>query len=662
MAASENSVDSNNLGGLGRRMSVRPPDRFYNRVEKIINKFESSKSEIPPDIMRETDSRKKLLKHADKDLHSYSSRSILAPPNVKSITSPPVIPDMDSAKAREYISAYIESTPFLQTIPQIKEADRVLHSRVTNLINQLGNLVTLLDYNFEIVDSLPTEYLLHSLLQNIVFPDKGALTELMDKLRAKSRLSCAVCGCSCARMSPMKQENSSKNVSRSPIKAYKKEPEEFKEESKVYVIDMVNLNQNRQCSKCSNFYLTAKKDDQFVCRLCEQGCVSSIQPKQISFTLSIHPAKSSYSGLKSFSSSSLKSKNPRLQDYKEARLTSEVELMLEMDCINKIYSLSGNSSYICKFILPKNVMNIALPDDRASVSPNLQRRAILFKSSPSRKLIPDPIEYRDDDRLRSYMSSRSTITGYLPEAPGFKPFDTKLAHNNYKKDPPKQTKTLEKMHDILNSDPSLPCYQVMIQTKAIKEKGMLLHKELSNLLEEHLGLYEDHYQNPDTISATTEKIIGDYSRILRNLLRGTINFLPEHACGFEKCYKGLVLIIDKLLNMMGSYRQQIRDQEDYESKILQSEHQYKLKFEELEKEITIMKKGYEERINKLQRIIKNNRDIIELYRAELESQEARGEGIEGIITSEVSKDGVIKTLITNIGAKKSALIENRLEK
>jgi predicted RNase H-like nuclease (RuvC/YqgF family) len=123
-----------------------------------------------------------------------------------------------------------------------------------------------------------------------------------------------------------------------------------------------------------------------------------------------------------------------------------------------------------------------------------------------------------------------------------------------------------------------------------------------------------------------------------------------------------VLIIDKLLNMMGSYRQQIRDQEDYESKILQSEHQYKLKFEELEKEITIMKKGYEERINKLQRIIKNNRDIIELYRAELESQEARGEGIEGIITSEVSKDGVIKTLITNIGAKKSALIENRLEK
>lgn len=656
MAASENSVDSNSTKSLQRRMSVRPPDRFYTRVGKIINKFESNNSEIPADFMREADSRRKLLKHADKDLHSYSSRSILAPPNAKSMTPPPVIPDMDSSKAREYISAYIESTPFLQTIPQIKEADRVLHSRVIHLIHQLGNLVTLLDYNFEIVDSLPTEYLLHSLLQNIVFPDKGALTELMDKLRAKSRLSCAVCGCSCGRMSPIKQE-SSRNASRSPIKAYKKEPEDYKEESKVYVIDMVNLNQNRQCSKCSNFYLTSKKDDQFVCRLCEQGCASSIQPKQISFTLSIHPAKSSNPALKSVSSTSLKYKNSRLQDLKETRIHSEVELVLEMDNMNKIYSLSGNSSYICKFILPKNVMNISLPDDRATISPNMRRGTIVFKPSPARRLISDPVEYRDDDRVRSFMSSR----GSIPDPTGYKPFHTKLAHNNYKKDPPKQTKILDKMQEILNSDPSLPCYQVMIQTKAIKEKGMLLHKELSNLLEDHLVLYEDPYQNPDTISTTTEKIIGDYSRIIRNLLRGTMNFLPEHACGFEKCYKGLVMIIDKLLNMIGSYRQQIKDQENFESKILQSEHQYKLKIEELEKDIITMKKGYEERITKLQRIIKSNRDTIELYRAELESDGAKAEGIEGMMMSEVSKDSVIKTLITKLGTKKSPVIRSQLE-
>ena len=306
-------------------------------------------------------------------------------------------------------------------------------------------------------------------------------------------------------------------------------------------------------------------------------------------------------------------------------------------------------------------MNIALPDDRASLSPNMRKGTIMFKSSLSRRLIPDPVEYRDEDRIRSIMSSRGSIPGYLSDPPAFKPFETKLAHNNHKKDPPKQIKILDKMQEILNSDPTLPCYQVMIQTKAIKEKGMMLHKETSNLLEEHLVLYEDPYQNPDAISTTTEKIIADYSRIVRNLLRGAMNFLPEHACGFEKCYKGLVLIIDNLLSMIGSYRQQIQDQQDFESKILQSEHRYKQKIEEYEIEITSIKKGYEERITKLQRIIKNNRETIELYRAELESDEALKEGIEGVIASEVSKDSVIKNLITKLGAKKSTVIESRLE-
>ena len=306
-------------------------------------------------------------------------------------------------------------------------------------------------------------------------------------------------------------------------------------------------------------------------------------------------------------------------------------------------------------------MNIALPDDRASLSPNMRKGTIMFKSSLSRRLIPYPVEYRDEDRIRSIMSSRGSIPGYLSDPPAFKPFETKLAHNNHKKDPPKQIKILDKMQEILNSDPTLPCYQVMIQTKAIKEKGMMLHKETSNLLEEHLVLYEDPYQNPDAISTTTEKIIADYSRIVRNLLRGAMNFLPEHACGFEKCYKGLVLIIDNLLSMIGSYRQQIQDQQDFESKILQSEHRYKQKIEEYEIEITSIKKGYEERITKLQRIIKNNRETIELYRAELESDEALKEGIEEVIASEVSKDSVIKNLITKLGAKKSTVIESRLE-
>lgn len=656
MAASGDSEDSTPIRMLERRMSLRPADRFYTRVGKIMTKFETNQVETNIDRNRETETRRKMLKRADQTSDSLSSRSFKTPSiQTKPIPAPPTIfHDLDSTKAKEYISAYIDSTPFLQNLSELKETDRLLHRKLTSLMNKLGNLVSLLDYNFEIVDSLPSEYLLHQLLQNIVFPDKGALIELLDKLRAKSRLSCALCGCTCSKNTAFKQDVPIKSTSKSPIRPYKKVSEES---SKVYAIDLVSLNQNRQCAKCANFYLTAKKDDRFVCKLCEEGCASNFLPKQMCFTVCIQAVKpASNSPFKSFSSNNLKSKNSRLQDFKDARIASDAEFNLEVDCNNKKYSLSGNSQYICKFILPKSVVNIQHPEDKA-VSPHFRRGTIAYKHSPNRITLPlDPMDKNntEDDRLRSLMNSRATIqTGYGSESSIIKPFDM-----HSKRDAsPKHNKILDKMQEIMQSDPSLPCFQVMIQTKNIKEKGKLLHKELSNLLEEHLLLYEGIDRNPDSIDSTTEKAIGDYSRVIRNLLRGTMNFLPEHACGFEKCYKGLVLLIEKLLSLVHAYKQQIKDLSDYESSILQSEHRYKLRIEEFEKEISSMKDAYEMKIFKLQRVLKNKEETIELYRIELEnnSKDETSELVQSLLVPQPSA-GLYRRMVTKLGGKKTSIV------
>jgi len=67
----------------------------------------------------------------------------------------------------------------------------------------------------------------------------------------------------------------------------------------------------------------------------------------------------------------------------------------------------------------------------------------------------------------------------------------------------------------------------------IKRAGKLLDKDIENTLSEQLrstigrNSVEDHF----------EHFIGSYSRHVRTLIRGVVQFLPEHATCFEKLFK-----------------------------------------------------------------------------------------------------------------------------
>jgi hypothetical protein len=71
----------------------------------------------------------------------------------------------------------------------------------------------------------------------------------------------------------------------------------------------------------------------------------------------------------------------------------------------------------------------------------------------------------------------------------------------------------------------------------------------------------------ETVEEHFEQFIGSYSRHVRTLLRGVVQFLPEHAACIEKIFKACVLLCDSLISKINfKLRNMETTIDDYEMK------------------------------------------------------------------------------------------------
>lgn len=148
----------------------------------------------------------------------------------------------------------------------------------------------------------------------------------------------------------------------------------------------------------------------------------------------------------------------------------------------------------------------------------------------------------------------------------------------------------------------------------IKSTGKTVVKSLQVAFEEQLMTPLDRIKD---IKEYTCISLSNYTRNVRSLISGIHEFLPEHALGVEKCFKGNVQLIDFMMDWYSAELRKVQDNLDNHSESGVKTAEYVKTIDNLRERLANVEHQHKSKLERMKDQLSNNHQLIKLYEMEL---------------------------------------------
>ncbi|CAG9327115.1 unnamed protein product [Blepharisma stoltei] len=148
----------------------------------------------------------------------------------------------------------------------------------------------------------------------------------------------------------------------------------------------------------------------------------------------------------------------------------------------------------------------------------------------------------------------------------------------------------------------------------LKSQGRTILKNLDNTLDEQFNFTNEKLNG---VKEYCNQILTAYSRQIRSLITGIFEFLPEYSMGVEKCFKGIVLLCDFILDWYKNEVESMKDLISLQGGKDNQKKNYKKIIDELREEHLNYKIKHKSKASKMKNCISKYKHLIKLYEMEL---------------------------------------------
>ncbi|CAG9334148.1 unnamed protein product [Blepharisma stoltei] len=455
------------------------------------------------------------------------------------------------------VNQVIDKYTYYEDKSEIEKISQSQHGEIIKSLIHLKRIKQHLETNFEIISNNENAGILLKVLDILI--------NIPTEAQNETNKPCQTCGCTCRTSS----QNMKTHLPRITLSEF----------DKPYLAKAINLSTKDQldrCCKCESSVIGKNSDG--VCEWCLIQTQNS-QPNSLAILMKIKNLSTKKYSKRDVDSTVKPEKFNTARPYQE---TAQSGLNLELQIGEKTTRIRDTDTVLFRIQFDEFHSEKSSPDIRITDSGMLEAEEKSFVTETN-SLIP-PIKNRQAfSFLKHTKASESKFKSFIPIPPDI---DIK----------PSKESLIKDIHEI-------------------RSNGKAILTSLQILQGEQISVVNSQVKS---INKYCNKFLKNYTKQLKSLLLGIIEFLPEHAYGVEKCFEGAIAIIEFLLASVNIPKSQhIEIQQLHEEKKAETTHLTQ-EIENLKNELAFTARTNRVKTIKLENTISKYKQMVQLYEMELD--------------------------------------------